>query len=180
MSDNSDLISKLSNMQNKNAISVNKVTGEKPITGGANCTTVPELRNHLIANLGEVIDHYLNVATGKEDVKSTNHNMRQEVWELAKEIMTNSGQLIQIDGDGTPEGVLRAIEDGKCSIQDGEKLLKIYYKVKEIENIGKEAGEANVFPFLQFSVHNPHGQNIQGVLTEGAQSTPSDEDIIEG
>lgn len=173
MSDSSDIIKNLHKLANGKNQEPVKTIDKPPITSGENCKNVAELREHLLEHAGEVLDQYLNVATGRGEIVSTNHGIRSEVWDLIKEMLTNSGERILIpDYDGTPESILEAAARGQCSIQDAQKLLGLYYKLKEIEVLGKEQNNGGFFPFINFNVRQPDGQTITGQVIE---TLPHDE-----
>ena len=94
-----------------------------------------ELKQHFLDNAWPIVDAYINAALGKEDLQSLNSGCREEVWDLIKTLMVQSSDKLELNIEN-PQDILKAVENGECTFEEGDKLLALYKKVKEIENVG--------------------------------------------
>lgn len=102
--------------------------------------TAQELKQHFLETAWPIVDAYVNAALGKADIESLNSSCREEVWDLIKSLMLQSSDKLELNIE-SPEDILKAVESGKCTFEEGDKLLSLYKKVKEIEFTGIGAGQ---------------------------------------
>lgn len=134
-----------------------------PITGGENCQTVSDLREHVLKHAGVLVDQFLNMATGRPTAKASNSFVRSEVWGVVKELILTEGHKVNLECEATPMGIVTAVMQGKCTIDEAEKILALHGRANEIEN--GVNGSNGDFPFIQFSVKQPDGHTLEGVQT---------------
>ena len=98
-----------------------------------------ELKQHFLEGAWPIVDAYINAALGTKDLESLNSGCREEVWDLVKKLMLQSSDKLELDIEN-PEDILKAVESGKCTFEEGDKLLGLYQKVKQIEGGGMIEG----------------------------------------
>ena len=101
--------------------------------------TAQQLKQHFLEEAAPLVDAYVNAALGKSEIQSTNADARTEVWDLLAHLMKQSSDKLEIDIK-TAEDVIKAVTDGKCTMQEGEQLLKLYKTAKEITTVGMLPG----------------------------------------
>lgn len=99
------------------------------------------LKQKLLADAWPLVDDYINAALGKSELKSTNVDARTEVWDVLKQLMLASSDKIDIDIKSA-EDVIAAVTQGKCTFEEGEKLIKLYESAKKIETSAMVQGGA--------------------------------------
>ena len=97
--------------------------------------TAQEMKQHFLDAAEPLVQQYIDAALGKEDFKSMNVGAREEVWDVLKKLMLQSSDKLELDIESA-EDVLDAVSSGKCTFEEGEKLLNLYKKVKDIETAG--------------------------------------------
>lgn len=90
--------------------------------------TPDQLREKFLEMAAPLVDQYVNAAIGKEDIKSLNVGCRNEVWELLKQIILKSTDKINIEVQ-EPMDILKAVEAGKCTLEQGQQLLDMYVQL---------------------------------------------------
>ena len=103
--------------------------------------TAQELKQYFLDNAQPLVKEYIDAALGKGELQSTNMSAREEVWGVLKQLMLSSSDKLNID-ISSAQDVLDAVSNGKCTFQEGEKLLDMYKKMKDIENVGLVPGSA--------------------------------------
>jgi len=103
--------------------------------------TAQELKQYFLDNAQPLVKEYIDAALGKGELKSTNMSAREEVWGVLKQLMLNSSDKLDIDINSAQD-VLKAVSNGKCTFAEGEKLLEMYKKMSDIENVGALPGTA--------------------------------------
>jgi len=58
------------------------------------------------------------------------------VWDVLKKLILSSSDRLGVEIDSV-ESILRAVSQGKCTFEEGEKLLDLFKKAKEISTMGK-------------------------------------------
>jgi hypothetical protein len=91
--------------------------------------TPDELREKFIKQASPLMDQYIKAALGDEDIKSLNAGCRKEVWDLLKSIIVASADKIKIDVND-PKDILKAVESGQCTIEQGQQLLNMYTQLQ--------------------------------------------------
>jgi hypothetical protein len=121
-------------MYNREFNMSDKVDIPKEVREGIRTPTAQELKKHFLDIAWPIVDSYVNAALGHEDLKSTNSNCREEVWELVKKLMVQSSDKMNL-AISEPLDIIKAVECGECTFKEAEQLLDMYKRVKEIENI---------------------------------------------
>lgn len=91
------------------------------------------LKVHFLNSAWPIVDAYIGAALGTEDIESLNSNCREEVWDLVKQLMIQSSDKLDLQITNV-EDILKAVENGDCTFEEGDKLMSLYKKAKEIEN----------------------------------------------
>jgi len=104
--------------------------------------TAQELKQYFLDNAQPLVDEYIAAALGKGELSSTNMSAREEVWAVLKQLMLQSSDKLDIAIDSAQD-VLEAVSKGKCTFEEGQKLLAMYKQMKEIENVGVVPGSAS-------------------------------------
>lgn len=99
--------------------------------------TAQALKARFLNTAWPIVDAYINAALGIEELKSLNSGCREEVWDLVKKLMLQSSDKLEIDIKNA-EDIIKAVSNGKCTFEEGDKLLAMFKKVKEIENINMQ------------------------------------------
>ena len=102
--------------------------------------TALDLKQHFLEDAAPLVDEYINAALGKEELSSTNASAREEVWDLLAHLMKQSSEKINIDIQSA-EDIIKAVTDGKCTMEEGKQLLSLYKQAKEINTVGLLAGQ---------------------------------------
>lgn len=101
--------------------------------------TAQELKQFFLDNAQPLVKQYIDAALGNAELKSTNMSAREEVWGVLKQLMLSSSDKLDIDINSAQD-VLDAVSKGKCTFEEASKLLEMYKKMKEIENVGLAPG----------------------------------------
>jgi len=104
--------------------------------------TAQELKQYFLDNAQPLVKEYIDAALGKGELQSTNMSAREEVWGVLKQLMLSSSDKLDIDINSAQD-VLNAVSKGKCTFEEAQKLLEMYKKMKEIENVGVMPGSTN-------------------------------------
>jgi len=97
--------------------------------------TAQELKQHFLEEAAPLVDEYINAALGKGQLQSTNASARQEVWDLLAHLMKQSSDKMDISIE-TAEDVIKAVTEGKCTLDEGKQLLALYKTAKDINTVG--------------------------------------------
>lgn len=98
--------------------------------------TAQALKQSFLDHAAPLVQQYIDAALGNAEFTSTNMDAREEVWDVLKKMMLQSSDKLEIDIQSA-EDVLDAVSSGKCTFEEGEKLLKLFKQVKDIEMTGK-------------------------------------------
>jgi len=131
--------------------------------------TAQALKQHFLEMAEPLVEAYVNAALGNSNLQSTNSSAREEVWSVLKQMMLQSSDKLEID-IASAEGVLEAVSTGKCTFEEGEKLLSLYKKVKDIEVAGNLPGNASVLIQILNATGTPINQSKTECIIEGATS----------
>jgi hypothetical protein len=101
--------------------------------------TAQQLKQEFLDAAGPLVKQYVDAALGHADFTSINAGAREEVWEVLKKMMLQSSDKLELDIK-TAEDVLKAVSEGKCTFEEGDKLLKLFKQVKDIETVGLVEG----------------------------------------
>jgi len=93
------------------------------------------LKQHFLENARPLVDEYIGAALGTAKLSSNNAGAREECWDLLKKLMLQSSDKLDIQIESARD-VLNAVSNGKCTIEEGEQLLKMYKQLKEIDTMG--------------------------------------------
>lgn len=122
--------------------------------------TAQELKQDFLNKAGPLVQQYIDAALGNGELQSTNAGAREAVWELMSKLMLQSSDKLELDIQ-TADDVIKAVTDGKCTMEEGKALLSLYKTAKEIDTVG----------------HLPGGQH--GGLTINILSAGSRGEVIE-
>lgn len=103
--------------------------------------TAQQLKQFFLDNAEPLVQQYIDAALGTGKLKSTNAEAREEVWEVLKTLMLQSSDKLDIEVK-TAQDVLDAVSTGKCTFEEGEKLLKLYKQMKDIDTQGMLPGSS--------------------------------------
>jgi len=95
--------------------------------------TAQELKSYFLDNAQPLVKQYIDAALGTGELKSFNADAREQVWSVLKQLMLNSSDKLDIDINSAQD-VLTAVSKGKCTFEEGEKLLELYKKMSDIES----------------------------------------------
>jgi hypothetical protein len=101
--------------------------------------TAQRLKQNFLDKAAPIVDQYVAAALGVADFTSVNAGAREEVWEVLKKLMLQSSDKLELDIKSA-EDVLDAVSSGKCTFEEGDKLLKLFKQVKDIETAGMLEG----------------------------------------
>ena len=101
--------------------------------------TAQKLKQHFLDSAGPIVQAYIDAALGKKDFDSINSGAREEVWDVMKKLMLQSSDKLELE-IASAQDVIDAVSKGKCTFEEGEKLLNLYHKVKQIETQGQLDG----------------------------------------
>ncbi|RLA58811.1 MAG: hypothetical protein DRQ89_14900 [Epsilonproteobacteria bacterium] len=87
--------------------------------------TAQSLKKYFLTNAEPLLKQYIDAALGTGQLQSTNAGAREEVWEVLKTLMLQSSDKLDINIE-TGEDVLKAVSTGKYTLEEGEKLLRLY------------------------------------------------------
>ena len=105
--------------------------------------TAQGLKDHFLKISQPLIDEYVNAAMGKGELSSNNTHCREEVWDVLKKLMLQSSEKLEIMEGGSPEAIISAVEQGKCTVAEGKELLGMYKQLRDIKDpTGKGSGMA--------------------------------------
>lgn len=99
-----------------------------------------------------LVDEYVGVALGTGNLSSTNASCRQEVWSLLRELIISSSEKINME-IGDIRSILKLVESGKCTVEQGQSLIEMYKKVRDTELAGTPGMQGIIYPALHF--HGP-------------------------
>ncbi|OOZ38180.1 hypothetical protein [Solemya elarraichensis gill symbiont] len=86
--------------------------------------TPNKLRQEFLEKASPLIDEYINASLGKSELRSTNSGAREEVWDALKQIILKASDVVKLHAESTKD-VLSLLGDGKLSLNDAERLMKI-------------------------------------------------------
>lgn len=92
------------------------------------------LKEHFLEISQSLIDEYVSAALGDSEIKSTNTHCREEVWDVLKKLMLQSSSKLEIMEGGSPDAIINAVEQGKCTIEEGKELLNMYKQLRDIQD----------------------------------------------
>ena len=101
--------------------------------------TAQELKQQFLKAAEPLVEQYVQAALGTGELQSTNASAREAVWELLSKLMVQSGESLELDIQ-CAEDVIKAVTDGRCTMEEGQALLKLYKTAKEIEHVGQLPG----------------------------------------
>lgn len=101
--------------------------------------TAQSLKSMFLEGAEPLVQQYIDAALGTGQLQSTNAGAREEVWEVLKTLMLQSSDKLDIHIE-TAEDVLEAVSTGRCTFEEGEKLLNLYKKMKDINQVGMLPG----------------------------------------
>ena len=119
--------------------------------------TAQEMKQHFIESAEPLVQQYLDAALGVSDFTSVNAGAREECWDVIKKLMLQSSDKLEINIESA-EDVIDAVSKGDCTFEEGEKLLSLYKKVKEIDtmgNIGVNGAGGLTINILNAEVESP-------------------------
>jgi len=111
------------------------------ILNDTDSTTSQVITKRFLDKAHKLVDEYVNVALGKAEFTGNNPGAREAVWEILTKLMLQSSEKIEIDIT-CADDVIKAVTEGKCTMQEGKDLLELYKKVKEVNTIGQLGLEA--------------------------------------
>ena len=96
-----------------------------------------ELKEYFIAEASPLLDQYLDATFGRGSLKSSDSTCRKEIWELLKGFLEKADEKIILEEKyrGGSEGVLSAIQDGVLTLEEGERLIEIHAKIKNMNKV---------------------------------------------
>lgn len=97
--------------------------------------TAQQMKQHFLEMAAPLVDQYVAAALGVSDFTSVNAGAREECWDVLKKLMLQSSDKLELDIESAQD-VIDAVSKGKCTFEEGEKLLSLYKKVKDIETAG--------------------------------------------
>lgn len=92
------------------------------------------LKQYFLENAAPLVKQYIDAALGTAEIQSTNATAREEVWDVLKSLMLQSSDKLEISIE-TADDILTAVSQGKCTFEEGEKLLSLYKKLKEVNEV---------------------------------------------
>lgn len=122
--------------------------------GQAEVPTAQELKRMFLEKAAPLLNEYIDAALGKGELKSTNANCREEVWDLLKSLILKSSEKLQLQA-ATPEEILGAVTEGKCTIEEAKSLLAMFKQVKEIETQGIVEGSQTLHIHIEGAPQDP-------------------------
>ena len=141
--------------------------------------TATFLKNRFLDAAYPLVDDYVNAALGEASIKSTNAGCREEVWSLLKELMLKSSDKIDIE-IGSMRDILAAVESGKCTLEEGNKLIVMYKQVREAEHIGVDAGDKErELPSLNFSLYRDKNEERDQREEQGSERRARSREMVE-
>lgn len=117
--------------------------------------TAQELKMRFLQQAAPIVDSYVNAALGIEDLKSLNMHCRTEVWDLVKQLILKSSDTVKMTIT-KPKDIIKAVEEGRCTMEEGQRLLAMYKALKEMENMQAEDGKA--LPVLNITLRDENGE----------------------
>ena len=98
--------------------------------------TAQQLKQYFLDNAEPLVKQYIDAALGTGTLASTNAGAREEVWHVLKQLMLQSSDKLDLNINNA-EDILKAVSNGKCTFEEGDKLLSLYKKMSDIDNAGK-------------------------------------------
>jgi len=92
------------------------------------------LKQYFLENAAPLVKQYIDAALGVAEIQSTNATAREEVWDVLKQLMLQSSDKLEISIEKADD-ILTAVSQGKCTFEEGEKLLSLYKKLKEVNEV---------------------------------------------
>ena len=135
--------------------------------------TAQKLKEHFLEKAAPLVDEYVAAALGEGQIQSTNADARKEVWSLVKELILKSSDRLDLEIKSAQD-VLDAVSSGKCTMEEGQELLSMFKKMKEIETAGILPGAKGGSAGLQINIltnptQAPEPQIIEVVDNENIQ-----------
>lgn len=106
--------------------------------------TAQQLKQVLLDRGEEVLKEYIDATLGIKEPKSLNAGCRTEVWDLLKQLILRSSDVIKLEA-GSPEGILAAVEKGQLTTESAKQLLSMYQQVKTINQTHEDGKGGMVF-----------------------------------
>lgn len=103
--------------------------------------TAQQLKQKFLDAAEPLVEQYVGAALGESELKSTNASAREAVWELLSKLMIQAGESLELDIQSA-EDVIKAVTAGKCTMEEGQALLKLYKTAKEIDQLDRIPGGA--------------------------------------
>lgn len=122
-------------MSKKNKKSKSKNTAALLIKDDDVRVSAQQLKVSFLENAAPLVKQYVDAALGTAEFESVSSHAREEVWEILKELMLKSSDKLNLSLQSTKD-VLDAVSSGKCTMKEGEELLKLFKQAKDIEIAG--------------------------------------------
>ena len=103
--------------------------------------TAQALKQEFLEAAAPLVKQYIDAALGTAPLLSKNAGAREEVWNLLAHLMKQSSEKINIDIQSA-EDIIKAVTDGKCTMEEGKQLLSLYKQAKEINTVGLLPGSS--------------------------------------
>ena len=97
--------------------------------------TAQAIKVRFLSSAWPIVDAYVKAALGTEDIQSLNSECRAEVWDVVKKLMLQSSDKLELNISSVQD-ILKAVECGECTFEEGKKLMSLYKQAKEIEVAG--------------------------------------------
>ena len=95
-----------------------------------------EIKQNFLERAAPLVDEYIDAALGLGELSSNNADARTEVWQLLSHLMKQSSEKIDINIENA-EDVIKAVTQGKCTMDEGKQLLQLYKTARDIELSGQ-------------------------------------------
>lgn len=99
-----------------------------------------ELRDHFLNRAAPLVDAYIDAALGTKDLDSYDSDARKEVWGILKRLLLASTDKLDMPHIEGPEDVLKAVESGKCTLEQAQMLIEMYNQVRYPQGGGPGQG----------------------------------------
>lgn len=119
--------------------------------------TAQQLKEHFLEKAAPLLDQYIGATFGEAALTSVDSTCREEVWGMLKDFLSKADEKIILEGkyrEG-PEGVLLAVMEGHITIEEGERLIDMHKKIKDIAVAGNpNALNQTLIPSLTINTTN--------------------------
>jgi hypothetical protein len=104
-----------------------------------------ELREKLLRRAAPLLDQYIDAALGYDTIESIDPHFREQVWGMIKKFIESADNKLYLPEElrGDPTNILKAVETGYITIEEGERLLMMYRVIKQIECEGQSPDTVN-------------------------------------